>query len=68
MKTHHDIITMQIEILHQTEKAWLFDTGEVDKITNKPIGVWVPKSQCEYDEESEELQIPEKLALEKGLI
>ena len=30
--------------------------------------VWLPKSQCEWDEESQVMTMPEWLAMEKGLI
>lgn len=66
-KTKHDIITIKVDLLHETEKAYLFDLGKVDK-NKKPIGAWVPKSQCEYDEENDELQLPEWLAIKAGLV
>lgn len=58
MKRNHKIITVQAELLHETDKAYRVDVGDG--------GVWVPKSQCEY--EDGELQIPEWLAEEKELI
>lgn len=68
MKKEHDIITLtKIDLLHETERAWLFDTGR-KKPDGKPEGVWVPKSQCEYDIENEELQLPEWLAVKAGLV
>lgn len=45
---------------HETDHAWLLDI-EGEK-------VWVPKSQCEYDESTGILEIPEWLALAKELI
>lgn len=60
MKKNHDIITVDVTLAHQTEKAYLVDAG------TKAGKVWVPKSQCEYEEG--ELQISEQLATDKGLI
>ncbi|MCA9340407.1 MAG: hypothetical protein KDA17_05825 [Candidatus Saccharibacteria bacterium] len=58
MKRNHDIITIECELIYQTEKAYKVDVGNG--------GVWVPKSLCEFD--NGELQIPEGLASEKELI
>jgi len=55
---NHDIITIDVKPKHETEKAYLFENL-------KGKDVWIPKSQCEYDVE---LQLPEWLALDKGLI
>jgi RNase P/RNase MRP subunit p29 len=54
-----NLIDIEARIVHETEKAWLLDTGE-----KKPT--WVPKSSAEFDGTT--LTIPEPLALEKGLI
>lgn len=59
MKKNHDIIEVEITVLHETEKAYLV-TNDGD---NK---VWLSKSICEID--GSVLQIPEWLALDKGLI
>jgi len=58
MKKNHDIISIPASIKHETENAYL--------IEHWPEPVWVPKSQCEFDEG--ELQIPEWLAIDKGLV
>jgi hypothetical protein len=58
MKRNHSIITIEIELKHETDRAYLVDNDGED--------VWVPKSQCEYD--NGELQIPEWLAKDKGLV
>lgn len=47
-------------IEHETAKAWLFNDG-VRKI-------WMPKSQCTWDEAEKLLTVPEWLAYEKELI
>lgn len=67
MRKNHDIIEISRVLLHQTERAYLFDTGEIDE-NRKAIGIWVPKSLCEYDEETCALEIPENIAVEKGLV
>jgi len=54
-----NLIEIEARLVHETEKAWLLDTGE-----KKPV--WVPKSGAEFDGTT--LTIPEPLALEKGLI
>ena len=54
-----DLIELEARLVHETEKAWLLDTGEA-----KPT--WVPKSAAEFDGET--LTIPEPTALAKGLI
>jgi hypothetical protein len=59
MKRNHDIITIEATVRHETERAYLLENLKGEK-------VWVPKSQCEF--ERGELQIPEWLAEEKGLI
>jgi hypothetical protein len=54
-----DLIEIEARLVHETEKAWLLDTGEA-----KPT--WVPKSAAEFDGET--LTIPEPTAFAKGLI
>lgn len=58
----HDILTLQATLEHQTQAAYLLLVEGCDE------AVWLPKSAVEYDAANEELQIPERLALEKGLI
>ncbi len=41
----------------ETERAYHFYDGA--------IKVWLPKSQCEWDEEGKEMTMPEWLAMEK---
>ncbi len=67
MRRSHDIIEVAVTVKHQTDKAYLVDTGDADKSGN-PITQWLPKSQCEYDEADGTMQMPERLAEEKGLI
>ena len=56
----HEITEIAGEVHHETEKAYLFYDG-----INK---VWLPKSQCQWDEDEQTMSVPEWLALEKGLI
>lgn len=61
-----DLIEIEVgPLLHQTNAAYLVDSGEVDK-TGKAKGIWVPKSMCEYKDGI--LSIGEKFATEKGLL
>lgn len=60
-----DVVDIGISLLHETPGAYLFDTGDTDK-KGKPLGVWIPKSMCEYRDEV--LYISEKFAIEKGLL
>lgn len=55
-----DLVDIAGEIQHQTERAYLFFDG-VQK-------VWLPKSQCEWDENERTMAMPQWLAYEKGLI
>jgi hypothetical protein len=60
VKKNHDIIEIAGELRAESEKAYyLYDGKEL---------VRLPKSQCEWDETSKTMQMPEWLALEKGLI
>lgn len=54
-----DLIDIEARLVHETEKAWLLDTGE-----DKPV--WIPKSAAWFDGET--LTLREHLAEEKGLI
>lgn len=67
MKRHHDIVEVQVTLIHETEKAYLFDTGAIGR-DGKPVHAWVPKSQCEFDPDTGVVQMPESIAEEKGLI
>jgi len=56
-----DLIEIEAHLVHQTEKAWLLDTGE-----DKPT--WLAKSVCEFDDADGILTIPQVIAEEKGLV
>jgi hypothetical protein len=61
-----NIIDIDVEIAHRTEKAVLVHTG------NKAESVWLPLSQIEMEETGflgiVTVSLPETLANEKGLI
>lgn len=62
-----DIIDIDVEVLHRTDKAVLVHTG------NKEEAVWLPFSQIEIEPNDafpgiETVSLPEWLAQEKGLI
>jgi len=61
-----NLIDIDVEVVHRTEKAVLVHTGD------KESAVWIPLSQCEMEPAIfggiETLTLPESLALEKGLI
>lgn len=60
-----DLVQVEVQLHHETEKAWLIsDDGERDN------AVWVPKSQAELRRKGQhhELECPEWLAIDKGLV
>lgn len=63
---NHDIVTIDVTLRHETEKAWLVESH----ITGKKA--WVAKSVGELDigvdNEPFTLQLPEWIAEEKELI
>jgi hypothetical protein len=60
MNRNHSIIEIAGELLHDTEKAYLFFDSSNE--------VWIPKSIGEWSEEDSTMQLPEWYAYEKGLI
>lgn len=54
------LVDISGEIKHETEKAYRFFDGKTT--------VWIPKSQCEWDEPSKTLVLPMWLAKAKELI
>ena len=67
MKKNHDILQLPGTLHHQTASAYLFSGEDAD---NGEPGdkVWLPKSQCEWDDSEGTMQIPEWLAIEKELV
>lgn len=57
---HNDLVDISGQIRAETERAWRFYDGARTE--------WVPKSQCEWDNESQTMTMPQWLALEKGFI
>ena len=47
-------------ILQESDLAWLLDLGDDE--------VWFPKSQCELDEDNKFIEVPEYIAVDKGLV
>ena len=60
MTKNHDIIEIAGELRHETDKAYLLFDGDKE--------VWIAKGLGEWDEHSKTMQMPEWLALDKGLI
>ena len=48
------------ELLHETDKAWLLGINGEE--------VWLPKSLVEYDVQDNVVTLPERVAMDKGLI
>lgn len=65
MKTN--LIDIEVWIERETSLAWC-----VSAVNTKANDVWLPKAQCEVEQEEGNplatLTLPESLALEKGLI
>jgi RNase P/RNase MRP subunit p29 len=55
-----DLVDISGEVVTETEKAYRFYDGKTH--------AWLPKSQCQWDEEGKEMTMPEWLAKEKELI
>lgn len=64
---NHDIIELDCYVRHETNSAFLVETGVGMK-------AWVPKSRVEVERRSgslgecDNMQIPEWMAIEKGLV
>ena len=60
-----EVHEIAVEIVHETELAWLVDDGRTK--------TWLPKSKVEVERESERprfamVTLPERLAIDKGLV
>ena len=57
-------IEIACQLVRETKAAWLVNDGTQE--------VWLPKSQCEWEPEGYKdvgiMQVPEWLAIDKGLI
>jgi len=54
-----EIIDVDVDLIHQTEKAWLVSPDGRHK-------VWIPKSLGQYD--NGVLTLPTSYAIDKGLV
>ena len=48
-------------VVHETEKAYLFDYGGGDP-------VWLPKSMCEWDADTQIMTMEQSFAEHKGVV
>jgi RNase P/RNase MRP subunit p29 len=55
-----ELIDIAGQILFETEKAYRFDSGDKQE--------WIPKSQCQWDQDNKVMTMPEWIAMEKGFI
>lgn len=55
-----DLVDISAQLRHETVNAYLVYDGKQE--------VWLPKSQCEYDDINKVFTMPEWLAKAKGLI
>jgi hypothetical protein len=55
-----DLVDISCEIRHETEKAYLIFDGDKE--------AWIPKSVGEWDQDTKTMAMPERFALDKGLI
>lgn len=53
-------VTVDCRVERETPKAYLMDVGLAEN-------VWLPKSQVKYDEANGKVEVPEWLAIEKGM-
>ena len=60
------LVDIDLEKRHETDSAFLLTDGSEGK-DGKEIRFWVPKSQCQ-DNEDGTFTMPEWLAIEKGIV
>ena len=60
-RSNHKIVTLDGAVSAETAKAYRFSADGENF-------VWLPKSQCEWDADAGEMQLPEWLAIEKELV
>lgn len=63
MMNSHEDLEIDGNVIHDTEKAWLFLHID-DEEENK--AVWLPKSQCEWADAAGKMTMPEWLASKHG--
>jgi hypothetical protein len=54
------IIDLEAELIHETDRAWLLGINGEE--------VWLPKSLVEYNEQDKVVTLPERIAIDKGLV
>jgi hypothetical protein len=54
------LIDLEAKLIHETDKAWLLGINGEE--------VWLPKSLVEYDVQDKVVTLPERVAMDKGLI
>lgn len=60
MNKKRELVDIAGEILFETELAYRFDAGDRTE--------WIPKSQCQWDQDEQVMTMPEWIAKEKGFI
>lgn len=63
MSGESDLVDLDLDLIHQTDRAFLVSDGNAK--------VWLPKSAVEYEEKKPghgTFTMPEKLAADKGLV
>ncbi len=68
-----ELVEVSLFIRHETERAWLVTDGTKDA-ESRENKVWLPKSQCQLDEDPQDssnpatFSVPVWLAEEKGFV
>ena len=62
VKKNHDIIEVDVKLIHETDKAYL--VSPIAPGTTKEV--WIPKSGCELGDDGV-MQISENMAVQKGM-
>lgn len=60
MNGRSDLVDIAGEVRRETERAYLFFDGTKE--------VWIPKSQCQWDQDDKTMAMSEWQAKDKGLI
>lgn len=62
-----ELVDVDADMKVETEKAYGVSIGEVDPDTGKDVLIWLPKSQCQKNDDGS-FTLPEWLAIDKGLV
>lgn len=60
MSFRSDLVDVDADLIHETEKAYLIDDGKQRD--------WVPKAVVEWDKEAGTFAMPLRLAMQKGFV